>query len=110
MSRLDNPNTPVTERLKMSRHINVIFIRATTIEDMGNGTFRVEMPGIELSNEDRKFIEKLYPTMADKAYELLDKEALLNSVASPSEIQAPSKDATKPAKVKKRYLDDVELP
>jgi hypothetical protein len=69
--------------------LHVTYIKAQSVEDMKNGTFRVtlETGGRELTNEERALIERLFPNLAERAYHLLASEALLGSLATPSEIQ-----------------------
>jgi hypothetical protein len=68
-----------------------ISVRATRVTDNGNGTFDLEMEGAQLTVEDRKILEQLFPNLTDKAYELLNKEALLNAIATPAERESSTR-------------------
>lgn len=74
----------------MGANVGLIQIKALAVIDNGNGTFGIELPERELTREDRQFLAKLYPNMLEKAFDLLNQEALLESIALPEEYEAPN--------------------
>lgn len=79
-----------------------IVINALSVSDNGNGTFSLQIPAKELSNEDRMVLEKLFPNLGDAAFTLLSKETLLQSIATEAEIAKPKKT------VKKDYAKEAQ--
>lgn len=75
---------PTTEEPIYTNHIDIV---AEEVINNLNGTFTIRIKGKRLSDEDRAILEKLYPNLCDEAYRLLNKEALLASLATPAESQ-----------------------
>lgn len=78
----------------MAQSIVHISVRAIAVSDNGNGTFDLQIPGQELTVADQKVLEQLFPNLLESAHRLLNQEALLASIASPSEVIAPKIDPT----------------
>ena len=79
--------------------MGLIYIKAEQVEDCGDGLFAIQLPLRPLNDEERRVISNLFPRLADKAYEILEQEALLDSIADPATI-VPAKTNYK-GKVKK---------
>ena len=78
--------------------MGIIYIKAEQIEDCGGGLFAIQIPTRILTDDERNVISELFPNLADKVYEVLEKEALVSAIADPA-LPVPSK--TK-GKVKKQ--------
>jgi hypothetical protein len=69
-------------------HVN---IAAQAVHDNGNGTFTIRLIGKPLSESEQKMLIALFPTLTEKAYDLLDKEVLLSALATEAQLTAPPK-------------------
>jgi hypothetical protein len=65
-----------------------LFIRADQVLDCGGGVFRIEFPETSLTDEQRKVLRELFPNLSDRAYTLLDQEAMVRSLLDPEEAEA----------------------
>lgn len=68
--------------------MNMITIKATSVRDNKNGTFTLEFPSVELSQQVKKTLEELFPDLLDGAYALLNKQSLLELIATSAEASA----------------------
>lgn len=66
--------------------MGLIYIRAEQVEDCGNGLFAIQLRTRPLTDEERAVIQNLFKYMSDQVFELLDKEALMDSIADPATI------------------------
>ena len=66
--------------------MSVIYINAIQVEDCGNGLFAIHLPSRELSKEERAFMAKMFPNLGDRAYQVLEQEALLTALADQEQI------------------------
>lgn len=65
-----------------------LFLRAAACEKVGPGVVRVDLQAEEATAEDRAAIERMFPRLGDEAYRLLNQELLLDSIATPSQVEA----------------------
>lgn len=77
--------------------MSVIYINAIQVEDCGNGLFAIHLPLRQVTEDERVTIARLFPNLSDKVYEVLEKEALIDSLADPAAIIQKDE----PKKVKK---------
>lgn len=78
-----------------------IYIHAKSVEDCGNGLFRIETHERELSAAEREVIRNLFPNLYDRMYDVLEQESMLRSIADPEEVKAILKKNEPPTPVKK---------
>lgn len=71
--------------------MNVITIKANAVTDNGNGTFSLDIPCKELSFDQAKMLESLFPNLLGEVFKTLNKETLLGCLATENEITAPPK-------------------
>jgi hypothetical protein len=55
-------------------------IKAVYVENLGNGEFHIEVEGASITEEQRRVIRELFPTLGEQVYHLLSQQALLNAV------------------------------
>lgn len=68
-----------------------IHINALAVHDNGNGTFTIQVKGRKLSEAELKLMESLFPSFFYEAEKLLQKEALVASLASDADMAKPSR-------------------
>ncbi len=73
-------------------HTVIINVKALRIHNYKNGVVGIEVAANPISNEQHKLILSLFPTLSDKAYELMNKEALLLSLEGISITESEHKD------------------
>ena len=79
-----------------------VMIKADGIRAMGNGFFEVNLPSRELTFEEKTFLSQVFPNLIERAYDLINQEILLSSIALPHE---------KPMKSKTKYpLEQTQTP
>lgn len=85
-----------------------IVIGAMQVLDLGGGFYEVEVADRPLTPEQRTLISTLFPNLYDRAYGVLEQEAILSSVLSSEEAAAiyhrKPGDVPKPV-AKKRNMD-----
>lgn len=64
------------------RITTVTFLAARRVVEVAPGVFSVEVEGTELLAEDRAVLRRLFPSLTDRAYDLLNEEALMASVVT----------------------------
>jgi hypothetical protein len=64
----------------MNEATQVVLVRAIRVHNYGNGIVGIEIPSRQMTDEERNLLHNLYPHLVDKAYELLNQEALLDSL------------------------------
>lgn len=69
-------------------NLMAIHVRADEVIDNGNGTFTLLLPYQPLSDQDNKHLERLFPNLIEQAHNLLNREALLSSIATIAEVQS----------------------
>jgi hypothetical protein len=78
-----------------------VHIKATEVINNGNGTFTIAMPAKDVSHDDEKVLERLFPNLGDAVSRLLNQECLIQSVATQAELNAPVGDSPEIVRYKK---------
>jgi len=65
-----------------------VFIRALSVEEVGGGVYKIEVPERELTQQERATLTGLFPNLTERAYQLLSQEALLEAIATDSDVNA----------------------
>lgn len=60
---------------------HMILMKAERVHFYGDGMIGVEIVGQEIAEEDRKTLQRLYPDLGEKAWELLDKQSALDAMS-----------------------------
>lgn len=76
--------------------VSVITVRAISVKDHGNGLVTLEFPARVLSEAEAHAIESLFPNLPHKAHELLNQEALIQSLATDADFRNPPRPDKKP--------------
>lgn len=63
-----------------------IYIKALNVINHGNGTYAIELPHREMTQEERTTILRLFPRLSEQAFTILEQEALLDAVAGPADV------------------------
>lgn len=75
----------------------IVLKNVDDIQNNGNGTWSVRFKTETIDNKDSQIIDRLFPNLSSKAWELLGKELLLQSIATEAEAEAePPKKKEKP--------------
>lgn len=61
-------------------HTTMVMVRTNRARDYGNGLIGIEVPVRSLTDAERAMLADLFPTLVDRAYQLLDQEALLSVI------------------------------
>lgn len=64
-----------------------IFVKAKEVLDHGNGTFEIVIEPRPMTEEQRKVLHELFPNLTERAYDLLEKELLLDLTLTPDEVR-----------------------
>lgn len=70
-------------------HTMMISIKAYAIHDHKNGTYSIEVPAEQLTIEQEKIIDELFPNTGTMVRRLLAQEALFNAFATDAEVNTP---------------------
>jgi hypothetical protein len=76
-----------------------LFIRADNVLDCGGGVSRIEPIERPLDDRQREILEQLFPNLIDRAYHLLDAEAILASLMTAEDANAHMARGADPRKV-----------
>ena len=66
-----DPKLPATRQIR---------VRARSVMDNNDGTFILDLPCREVTNEEHKMLMHLFPNLSERAYHLLAQELLLDSI------------------------------
>jgi hypothetical protein len=64
-------------------HTTCVHVNATNVVKVAENVYRIEFPAREISDAEREVLRNLFPNLTDRAYQLLDQEAMLNIVCEP---------------------------
>lgn len=76
------------------QHHACIHIQANQVLTHGDGIFTIEIPVQELSPGTAKIIDELFPNTKDQVFDLLNREALLASIAPASLVRVADEKRT----------------
>ncbi len=79
----------------------IIHIRAVVLDDLRNGVLRINVPSRVMEPDESIIFHRLFPTLSEAAYRILNQETLLASVATEAEISAKAtlREKTFPTKI-----------
>jgi hypothetical protein len=63
-----------------------VFVKAEDVESIGNGIFRIDLVGEELSDDELRMVQRLLPNLDGRFYDLLSQEVMLKSLAPQVEV------------------------
>lgn len=58
----------------------IVYIRAQNVRDCGEGIYELTLPSVMVAPEHREMLLELFPNTIARAYELMDREALLRAL------------------------------
>jgi len=65
-----------------------MFIKALSVEQVGDGMYRLTIPSKDFTIEESLLLEKLFPHLREEAQVLLNKEAMLEAIPTMAEVRA----------------------
>jgi len=72
---------------KSSRRDSMLMhVHATSVREVKEGVYEIAIPARPLNREESQALQNLFPTLTTQAFDLLDKQTLLNSIIPPHMI------------------------
>ena len=70
----------------------LMHVHANAVREVKEGLYEIAIPARILDREESQALHRLFPTLTTQAFELLDKQALLDSIIPPHMVASLLRD------------------